>query len=354
MTALETSVLQTRNGGATAKSITIPASPTVAVGDDMYLQFVAGGDYDGASTGATPAGWSIVEAELFGVNVSVHHTVFHRVAQAGDPGSTVTVIDTVAALAKTELILVVLRSVDSTGPVNAHAKSHETTAQVTHGTPAITATTTGKVLQFIGMKDATASTTLAINALYDVIGRSSTGGATAPIVAGAAISHADIASGSIGSVNWTSDQASINASMIGVAVAPSSSVVGVRTATDITLPSGVTFAGTGSTLHEVHGDDDPNSYARFVVSATPQVEEEKFPTLPGPLTGFTGKLQLDGATTTTVVVKLVQGTTVLYTGAGHTITAAGEQSFHDDFSSGIQATETDLTDLRIRKSYTGA
>jgi hypothetical protein len=354
MTALQTHAEQPRTGGATAKSITLPSGPTLAVGDDMYLAFAAGGDYDGASSGATPAGWSIVEQELFGVNVSVHQTVFHRVCQSGDPGSVVTVPDTVAALGKTVLMLVVVRSVNSSGPIQDSSKSHETTSSVTHATPTATVTNAGKVLQFIAMKDGTASTTLTLPGTYDVIARATTGGGTAPIVAGTAISHADIAAGTAGSVNWTSDQASANASMIAVVIDLASTVVGVRTSSDITVPSGATFGGGATTLFGAHGDDDPNTYARFIVSGSAQVEEEKFPALPGPLTGYTGKLILDGATTTTVVVRLVQNTTVLYTGSGHTITAAGEQSFHDDFDAGVQATETDLTNLRIRKSYTGS
>lgn len=354
MTALQTHVEQVRNGGATAKSITLPAGPTLQVGDDMYLQFVAGGDYDNAATGATPAGWSIVENELFGVNVSVHQTVFHRVCQAGDPGSVVTVPDTVAALGKTVLNLVVVRSVNSSGPIQDSSKSHETASSATHATPVATVTNAGKVLQFIGLKDATASTTMTLPGTYSVIARTTTGGATAPIVGVTAISAADIAPPNAASVNWTSDQVSANASMISIAIDPLSTVVGVRTSSDITVPSGATFGGGATTLFGAHGDDDPNTYARFIVSGTAQVEEEKFPALPGPLTGYTGKLSLDGATTVTVVVRLVQNTTVLYTGSGHTIVAAGEQSFHDDFDAGVQATETDLTNLRIRKSYTGS
>lgn len=350
MTALQTHAEQVRNGGATAKSITLPSSPSLVVGDDMYLQFAGGADLSG--TDHYPTGWSIVEEEkVSDGNVSVHHVVLHRTCQSGDPGSVVTVVDTVAAIAKSVLQFVAVRSVDSTAPINKSGKTFSTSG-TTHGTPALSSvTTTGKVLEFLAMKDGTASSTLTIDALYDVIARTSTGGTTAPIVAGSAISHADIASGTVASKLWTSDQASTNVSTIGIAVAPSSTVVGVRTSSDITLPSSATFTG-GTTLFGVHGDDDPNTYDRFIVSAVAQVEEEKFPALPGPLTGYTGKVVLDGAASVDVVVKLVRGSTVIYTGSTHTISAAGEQSYHDDFDGTVQTAQAvDLTDIRVRKSF---
>jgi hypothetical protein len=349
MTTLGSSTGIVRNGGATAKSITLPSSPTLQVGDDMYLQWVGGTDYNNG-----PAGWALIYHEAPGA-VGVSHAVFHRICQAGDPGSTVTVDDTVTTVAKSVLNFVAVRSVDSTGPVAGSNHSNDTSSSVTHNSPSIAGiATTGKVLQFIGMKDGTASSTLSPGAAYTSVIRTSSGGATAPVVGGIAISTADVAAGTVGSQTWTSDQASNNVTMIAIAIKPLSTVVGVRTTTDITVPTGATFVG-GADLHSVHGDDDPNTYDRFVLDpTTPQVEEERFPTLPGPLTGYTGKLQLDGAVTVTVTVRLVQGSTVLFTATPITITAAGEQSYHVDFDSTVQAAQTDLTNIRIRKSYVGS
>lgn len=356
MTALQTFGQQPRTGAATAKSITLPSSPTLAIGDDMYLQWVGGATYVNP-----PAGWAVVEHEVFGVNVTVDHAVFHRVCQAGDPGSVVTVDDGApTGVAKSVLNFVAVRSVNSTGPISKSGKIAETTSTATHASGALTSVaTTGKVLQFIGIKDATASASLTIAGTYTNIipasptgGRTTTGGATAPIVGGMAISTADIAAGTVPAVNWTSDQASANASMISIAIAPASSVVGVRTTSDTVLPTGATFAG-GTTLFGTHGDDDVNSYDRFIASGVAQVEEEAFPALPGPLTGYTGKLVLDGAASVDVVVKLKRGATVIYTGSAHTISAAGEQSYHDDFDSTVQTAQiVDLTAIRIRKEFT--
>lgn len=340
MPVLRDSAATSISGAAAIKRITLP--PTVQPGDLMFIQWVAGAGPD-----TPPLGW----AEAAGVEGNVSHHIYRKFAVTGDANSQITIPST--SVAKVSLAAFVFANPDTVAPTSGQALLFESTSSTTHVGPPLSATTTGPVLQFLALKDtATASTVRSISAGYTIIKDQSSGGGSA-VIAMSALSNADLASGTVPAVTWTADQASANAHMIAISLAPRSTSVAVRASTDITLPAGATNVG-GATMVACQGDDDPNTYTLIPVSATAVVSEVKFPTQSTPLTQMIRKLVLDGSNTVTITPALVQGTTVLKTYTNQTLTGIGEQSYSITIPPADQALQTVLSDLRWRETITGA
>jgi len=314
----------------------------------MLLQWISA-----AAPPIPPAGWALVKTDTNGIT----HQVYSRLATGTDPGSTLVVVAAAdsGSTSRCIITLTAYANASSAGPVHASAVKTETTSQTTHSSNTVSTTITGKVVQFLGMKDPTTnSVTHGVPTGYTKRLDTMVGPSFAQ-VAVVADSDADAAAGTVPSVTFTSDQATVNASVISVVIAPLSGTVGVRPATDVALPAGASIVG-GASQAAVLSDDDPNTYVQIPLGAGALDGEVKFGALNGPLQRIVAKVQCDpGTNTLSAVFSLRQGATVIRTyTALTTVNTSGEALFDQAVSAPDQAAQTTLSDIRVHYSFTGS
>jgi hypothetical protein len=327
-------------GAAAAKKITLPS--TVQPGDLLILHWAAGGAPDSA-----PLGWGAIPV---GTDVGVSSRVFFKFAVTGDASSQVTVPST--DVAKVSLTAQVWANADSVTPLAGIGGASETVSSLTHVSAATASSATGPVIQMLALKDtSTASTSRTITPGYQIQVDQSSGGGSA-LVGMVAVSAADVAAGTVPAATWFIDQASPNAHMITLALAPRSANRAIRTIQDITTIPGTVFVGA-ATASEARADEDENTYALIPVSSTAGVQEQKLEPTQTPIKSLMGGGILDGSSTVTIIPELVQGTTVLATFPAQVMTGIGELTYTVNLSAGQQASQTILNDLRLRETITG-
>ena len=85
---------------------------------------------------STPAGWTLLDSRRVGSNLFA--AVWTRVAQAGDPSSTVTL--STPGTGKSCAIIAAYSGTDPASPINISAAASETTTTASHATPSVTTT----------------------------------------------------------------------------------------------------------------------------------------------------------------------------------------------------------------------
>ena len=340
--AFRDSVSATFTSIGSTKQVTLPA--TIQAGDLLVAQWITGTAPD-----STPSGWTLLQQDTN----SIIHYVYYRIAQSTDAGALLTI--PTSTTVRSILSVFVYSGVSGASPFQASSVKTETVSQTTHTSNTVTTSSPAKVIQLLAMKDPTTNSVTRTGPAGYTLRQNVTVGPSFAQVSMVADSTSDIATGTVPSVTFTSDQSTINASVVTIALAPQTTTVAVRPSTDVTLPAGATVQG-GASQAAVLADDDPNTYVSIPLGSTAVTGETKFPTLPAPLSRIVAKIQCEPATTTlSAVFSLVQGTTVIrsYT-AFTTVNTSGEAVFDQAVAAGDQTAQTNLADIRVRYAFTGS
>jgi hypothetical protein len=201
------------NKSSTSFSVQVPAA--VVDGDQLLLAVTD----NNASTATAPSGWQLLGSQLLSSDGTTGtSTVWQRVAQPGDAGTTVSV--TLSANARADVTLVAYHGTSSTTPVRASSAA-ETVNQVGHTTPAATTIPSGAwVVSYWADRS---TNTSAWTAPAGEVVRSSTFGAagtTAHIDALVTDSGSQVAAGSRAGLTATADAPTGKAAMWTLVLTP--------------------------------------------------------------------------------------------------------------------------------------
>lgn len=341
--------------GVNSVAVTIPAS--VQAGDGMLLIAYVNND----CTIATPSGWVVAKSQQSAEVGGATAAVFKRVALGTDANSTVTVTNDVAAGGKAGALLIAYSASDQVDPVHAIGSVLYSPTQSSHATPSIATTVADcQVVEVAVTKNSSATTFSAVPAgatsRVSLIG---TGGGHAD---GAIADRGPVAIGSYGGGSFTQDAAASSSITYTIAVAPRVSTQTLRPQSDITIGdyTAVPAPGAGVALASRIGEPirDDSSYIQTAPSPVSAVYEARLAAGLDPLSsvGHTVAVVLStagGATSSTCVVALVQGTTVIAS-----TTATNVPSTPTTYSFTLSGAEadaiTDYGDLRLRFTWTAA
>ncbi|HEX5562733.1 MAG TPA: PKD domain-containing protein [Nocardioidaceae bacterium] len=204
------------NKTASSFSLTVPRS-AVQAGDQMLLTLTD----NNSATATDPVGWTKVGSRTMSSDASSGtSTVWQRIADDSDPGSTVTV--QLSASSKAALTLVAYRGTSTTTPVTG-ASAAETVSRASHTTPAVTNIPSGAwVVSY--WADRSTSTTSWTAPPGEATRLTSFGaaGSTATIDALVTDSGAQVAAGSRAGLTATADASTGKAAMWTLVLAPAS------------------------------------------------------------------------------------------------------------------------------------
>lgn len=331
--------------------VVIPA--TVQTGDCLLLAHTAGA----AIKTAPDQGFLLEKAGIS--NASAYGYLYKKVAAAGDAGKTISLT---TQAAKSDALLVAYSGTDPSTPVALSAVGAESISQTTHAAPELDPTAAGRLVEFLHLRDTSAAASTVWTPPTGTTSRASVNkAATSQVVTVAADGTAGAPAGAY-SGNWTVDAASQNAVMIAVWLAPAAAggtPQAVRPVSDVTTTGWTVTGGSGSfasAVDEPAADDadfvqspnNPTGTAPLVLALGPA-------STPGALTGVTlsVRMQTVSATSSSVVVDVMQGTTVIAS-----FTETGVTSAWQTFTYALTATQagqvTDWTALRVRLKPTVA
>lgn len=245
----------------TTGSLTITIPSAVQAGDVLLL--IGGMNDAGVSANdwATPSGWTALDTRRVGSNLFA--AAWTRVAQAGDPGATVTLAT--PGTGKACAIIAAYSGIDPSGPINISAAAAETTTTASHTTPSVatTAADTRIIVAAVQSDSATQSwaTVSSYTKRQDSIDNVNLSGhVTATLQDKAAASV-----GSYGGEAAVAGAASGKAAMYTIALAPASTTQTVRPVEDETASDvvGVPAPGEGSGIYARYAANTDTEYVEF-------------------------------------------------------------------------------------------
>lgn len=332
----------------TSGSLTVTIPATVQAGDVLLL--VAGMNDAGvtANDWATPSGWTSLGTHNVGSNLFAG--VWVRVAQAGDPGATITL--STSGTGKACAVLAAYSGADPASPVNVSSVVAETTTTTNHATPAVTTTLadTRVVIAAVQSNSDTESwsTPSGYTKRQDSIDNVNLGGhVTATIQDRAAATV-----GSYGGEALVAASPSSKAIMATVALAPVSTTQTARPVDDESVSGviGVPTPGAGSGVYARLAGNDDASYAEFSDGGSIEVGMASLSD-PSSSSGHTVSFRsryAAGATGGTLTTTLKQGDTTI--ASWEDTLTAGWATYSHTLTSGEADAITDYTALDVLQS----
>ncbi|NEA22594.1 hypothetical protein [Actinomadura bangladeshensis] len=324
-------------------TITIPSG--VQAGDCLLL---VGGLNDAGVTAndwATPVGWTLIDSRRVGSNLFA--AVYFRVAQSGDPSSTVTL--PTPGTGKSCAIIAAYSGTDPVAPINVSAAASEVTSTASHTTPSATTTVDGAQVVIAAVQSDSATQSWGTASGYtkrqdslDNVNLSGHVTATLQDKAAATV-------GSYGGEALVAGAASGKAAMYTIGLAPVSSTQVSRPVSDIASDGavGVPTPGEGSGIYADLAANVDTSYAQLGDAGFVQVG---MAALVDPVSGSGHTVEYRacyaaGASSGTVTVLLKQGTTTIASWED-TLTSSFADYSHT-LTSGEANTITDYADLNL-------
>lgn len=341
--------------GSNSPGVTIPG--TVQVGDAMVL--ISYSNVDCSFT--TPSGWTIARAKDASEAGGTNSIVYERVAQSGDAGSLVSVVNDGAVGVKAQVLLAAYSGADPVDPVHVINSDPDPGGTASSVTPAVTTTVDGcYIIEATGHKNSTGTTFTARPAgstsRLTLIG---TGGGH---MDSALVDRGPVAAGPYGLGTFTSDGTASSWVAYTIAIQPKSTTQTMRPQSDITTEgfAAVPTVGTGVAMASRIGEGvrDDATYVETPTNPTADVFEVRLAAGLDPLSSADHKISVvlstaGGASSSSCTVALVQGTTVI---ASEAFTSIPETPTLYEFT--LDAAEadaiTDYGDLRIRFTWTVA
>jgi hypothetical protein len=334
----------------TTGSLTITIPSAVQAGDVLLL--IGGMNDAGVSANdwATPSGWTALDTRRVPSNLFA--AAYTRVAQSGDPGSTVTL--STSGTGKACAIIAAYSGIDPSGPINISAVASETTLTASHTTPTVTTTAadTRVIIAAVQSDSATQSwnTPSGYTKRQDSLDNTNLGGHVTATVQDKAASTV----GSYGGEALVAGAASSKAVMYTIAIAPASTTQTARPVSDVSNTGvvGVPAPGGGSGVYARVGALVDTEYAEYSDSGDLVVGVSA---LADPNTGSGHVVKFRaryaaGASGGSVTTKLLQGATEI---ASWTDTVSGTFA---DFTHTLNSTQanaiSDYSALRFEQTVT--
>ena len=332
----------------TTGSLTITIPSAVQAGDVLLL--IGGMNDAGVSANdwATPSGWAALDTRRVPSNLFA--AAYTRVAQSGDPGSTVTL--STAGTGKACAIIAAYSGIDPSGPINISAVASETTNTASHTTPTVTTTAsdTRVIIAAVQSDSATQSwnTPSGYTKRQDSLDNVNLGGHVTATVQDRAASTV----GSYGGEALVAGAASSTAVMYTIAIAPASTTQTARPVSDVSNTGvvGVPAPGGGSGVYARVGAVVDTEYAEYSDSGDLVVGVSA---LADPNTGSGHVVKFRaryaaGASGGSVTTKLLQGATLIASWTD-TVTSSFADITHTLTSTQANAI-TDYTLLRFEQT----
>lgn len=343
------------SSSGTPVSIVLPS--TIVQGDALLMVIANNGTPTDAIT--APSGWTLVSATTLS---SSNHGLLKKIATSADAGATITL--TWSTNIKSSIVMVAYSGTDLNEAVNAFSKVSETVSGTTHTTPNVATTQDNCwIVELLTEKGSTNTAWTVPGAVTKRVDTYGTGtGAASAVIAGIG---ADQVTGTYGNHAYTTTDTSSQAVMYTVALSPKVLRQYARPNTDVAT-SGWTPVPVVSPAALDIGESsrDDSTYIQSGSAPTSSVLNVGLSTVadPGPTnhTGYQVQYVLStagGATTSTVVVDLMENTTVRATWTETTIPAlsGGLGTLYTHTLTDPQcASITDYTALRLRFTATAS
>lgn len=297
----------------TTGSLTITIPSGVQAGDCLLL---IGGLNDAnvpANDWPTPTGWTAIDTRRVGSNL--FSAAYYRVAQAGDPGSTVTL--STPGTGKSCAIIVAYSGTDPVNPINVAQVASETVTTASHTTPTATTTVDNArvIIAAVQSDSATQSwgTVTGYTKRQDSVDNTNLSGH----VTGTVQDKATTTLGPYGGEAAVAGNASAKAAMYTFGLAPVSTTQVSRPVSDLDSDSvvGVPAPGAGSGIYARLAANDDLNYASMADSGFVQVGMAALVD-PNAGSGHTVEFRgcfAAGASAGTATVTLKQGATTIAT-----------------------------------------